>query len=144
MSISYEFDPCDISKARELQQLEVEGSYDKPDNEDVRSIVNGITGRKGRVHLHFGEPLTGEFENAKEVAEHLDVAILSGYKSFATGPVAAHLLDKSVDIDMDKAENKTAMEYLKSRLVGLSQQEQDKLLSMYATAYLNQQASVNG
>ncbi|WP_158967879.1 1-acyl-sn-glycerol-3-phosphate acyltransferase [Paraglaciecola sp. L3A3] len=140
VSISYEFDPCDISKARELQQLEEEGCYNKPDNEDVQSIVRGITGQKGRVHLHFGEQLTGDFDNAKQVAEHLDHAILDGYKSFSTGPISAKMLDSNLAITIDDGEAKIAKEYLNRRLQKLTEQEQVKLLSMYAASYLKQQA----
>ena len=139
VSISYEFDPCDISKAKELQKLEQEGCYDKPDNEDIRSIVNGITGKKGRVHIHFGEVLAAEFNNAKEVAGHIDQQILQGYKSFSTGPIAAKMLDSdNHTFDVDDAESEqyrqVASEYLQSRLVGLSTAEQNKLLNMYACA----------
>ncbi|MCF2949987.1 1-acyl-sn-glycerol-3-phosphate acyltransferase [Paraglaciecola aquimarina] len=140
VSISYEFDPCDISKAKELQQLEDEGCYDKPDNEDVRSIVNGITGQKGKVHVHFGEQLIGEFENAKQVAEHLDTAILSGYKPFSTGPVAADMLNTSVDYSSNDKLESSAKEYLLKRMQDLSDKEQNKLLTMYATAFLKQQS----
>jgi hypothetical protein len=137
VSISYEFDPCDINKAKELQRVEQEGSYDKPDNEDVRSIVNGITGQKGRVHIHFGELLLGEFENAKEVAAHIDSEILQGYDSFSTGPTAAKMLsaeDKNT-VESDQYA-RAAVDYLKGRLVNLSVEEQIKLLNMYACAYL--------
>lgn len=135
VSISYEFDPCDIAKANELQKLEQEGSYDKPDNEDMRSIMNGITGKKGRVHLHFGEMLTTDFENAKQVAEHIDKAILSEYKSFSTGPCAAQMLDPNLDIEPQEQ----AKQYLLQRVEGLVDAERDKLLAMYARPYLKQQ-----
>jgi 1-acyl-sn-glycerol-3-phosphate acyltransferase len=141
VSISYEFDPCDISKAKELQKIAREGSYDKPDNEDVRSIVNGITGQKGRVHIHFGEVLAADFSNAKEVASHVDQEILQGYKSFSTGPVAAKMLgiDNHTigENDTESAQYcQAATDYLLSRLVNLSKAEQNKLLSMYACAYI--------
>ena len=138
VSISYEFDPCDISKAKELQQLELEGSYDKPDHEDMRSIVNGITGKKGRVHIHFSEVLSGEYENTKQVAELIDQAVLSGYKPFATGPVAANM-SAQLMTDLTDDNHKVAKHYLKSRLEKLNESEQTKLLNMYATAYLKQQ-----
>jgi hypothetical protein len=141
VSISYEFDPCDISKAKELQQLELQGSYDKPDNEDVRSIVNGITGQKGRVHLHFGKVLEQEFANAKEVAAHLDEAILKDYQPFASGVVAAKMLSHNDDLNSSesKSQMQTASTYIQSRLVGLSEAEQGKLLKMYACAYIKKQ-----
>jgi 1-acyl-sn-glycerol-3-phosphate acyltransferase len=141
VSISYEFDPCDINKAKELQKIEREGSYDKPDNEDVRSIVKGITGQKGRVHIHFGEVLAGEFNNAKEVAGHIDQKILQGYKSFSTGPVAAKMLGRDGNtIGKEDSESEhysqVATHYLQARLADLSKAEQNKLLRMYACAYI--------
>lgn len=142
VSISYEFDPCDISKAKELQQVELEGSYDKPDNEDVKSIVNGITGQKGRVHLHFGQVLSQEFNSAKEVAAHLDKAILQGYQSFASGAVAAKMLSNDNSLSMGsetKTQIQIATTYLQNRLVDLPEAEQAKLLNMYACAFLKKQ-----
>jgi 1-acyl-sn-glycerol-3-phosphate acyltransferase len=141
VSISYEFDPCDIYKAKELQKVEREGSYDKPDNDDVRSIVKGITGQKGRVHIHFGEVVAGEFNNAKEVAGHIDEEILQGYQSFSTGSIAAKMLGNDViTIGQDGTESdhhsQAASTYLQSRLVDLSEAEQNKLLNMYACSYI--------
>jgi len=141
VSISYEFDPCDVNKAKELQKVEREGSYDKPDNEDVKSIVNGITGQKGRVHIHFGEVLSGEFNNPKEVAAHIDQQILQGYKPFSTGPMAVKMLGSDAN-SMDKNDTETdhychaASVYLQSRLVNLCTAEQNKLLKMYACAHI--------
>ena len=141
VSISYEFDPCDINKAKELQEVEREGSYDKPDNEDVKSIVKGITGQKGRVHIHFGEVLAAEFNTAKEVAEHIDQEILQGYTSYPTGSVAAKMLSIdgiTIDNSTEESEHYTqaAADYLQARVVDLTKEEQKKLLSMYACAYL--------
>ena len=141
VSISYEFDPCDISKAKELQKVEREGSYDKPDNEDVKSIVNGITGQKGRVHIHFGEVLAADFNSAKEVAGHVDKEILQGYKPFPTGSIAAKMLDgDSNNMSNEDPESnqysQAAANYLQARLSNLSKAEQNKLLSMYACAHI--------
>jgi hypothetical protein len=141
VSISYEFDPCDISKAKELQEVEREGSYDKPDNEDVKSIVNGITGQKGRVHIHFGEVLTDDYNSAKEVAGYIDKEILQGYKSFSTGSIAEKMLNSDnniVDIEAIESDQYTqaAVNYLQARLSNLSEPEQNKLLNMYACAHI--------
>ncbi|WP_340676743.1 1-acyl-sn-glycerol-3-phosphate acyltransferase [Paraglaciecola sp.] len=144
VSISYEFDPCDISKAKELHQVDLLGAYDKPDNEDMRSIVNGITGQKGRVHVHFGPVASGSFENAKQVAEYLDREILAGYQTFSTGKAALQLLNELQSKPNERAkgsvaETKCATEYLKNRMVQLNDAEQQKLLTMYANAYVKQQ-----
>lgn len=145
VSISYEFDPCDINKAKELQEVEREGSYDKPDNEDVKSIVSGITGQKGRVHIHFGEVLSAEFSHAKEVAGHIDQEILQGYKSFPTGSIAAKMLNEEDytigknDVESDQY-TQAATHYLQTRLTNLSKAEQNKLLSMYACAHIRKRS----
>ena len=142
VSISYEFDPCDISKAKELHQVDLLGTYDKPDNEDMRSIVNGITGKKGRVHVHFGKIADESFESAKQVADYLDQEILAGYQTFSTGKAAWQLLNPGATppatVAVPANELKAATQYLQSRLSGLNSAEQQKLLSMYATAFVKQ------
>jgi hypothetical protein len=143
VSISYEFDPCDVSKAKELHQIDLFGVYDKPDNEDMRSIVNGITGQKGRVHVHFGQAATESFENAKQVAEYLDTEILAGYQTFFTGKAALQLLNElhskpSAVAEASGADIKRATEYLHHRMTQLNEAEQQKLLVMYSNAYVKQ------
>lgn len=145
VSISYEFDPCDVSKAKELCQTEQEGGYDKPDNEDMKSIVNGINGKKGRVNVHFGKLVGAEFANAKEVAAYLDHEILAGYKAFSTSVVALQRLGEQLPTQSDNgsvshiqpiSESEPQVEaatyYLDSRLAMLNPAEQQKLLQMYA------------
>jgi hypothetical protein len=147
VSISYEFDPCDVSKAKELHQLDVQGTYDKPDNEDMRSIVNGITGQKGRVHVHFGKVLASGFENAKQVAEHLDSEILAGYRCFSTGEAALSLLNqragkKSTSTAPASIALVQAQQYLQTRLSALNDSEQEKLLLMYANPFKKKLATL--
>lgn len=79
VSISYEYDPCDLLKARELYTLATTGSYQKAEGEDIASIAAGITGIKGDVHLAFGEPLAILPDNADEIAALLDRQIVSNY-----------------------------------------------------------------
>ncbi|MEP7706045.1 1-acyl-sn-glycerol-3-phosphate acyltransferase [Paraglaciecola sp. 25GB23A] len=140
VSISYEFDPCDMSKAKELHQLDLLGTYDKPDNEDMRSIVNGITGQKGRVHVHFGKVLAAGFESPKQVAEHLDSEILAGYRCFSTGQAALSLLQQqgteaSISSVSANTELDQALQYLQTRLSSLNAAEQEKMLLMYANPF---------
>ena len=52
LSISYELDPCDYLKAREMQlKRDIEG-WKKTPYDDVLSMRTGIMGAKGRVHYH--------------------------------------------------------------------------------------------
>jgi len=79
VSISYELDPCDELKARELYQLETQGSYQKAEHEDAQSIARGITGKKGRVHITYGQALTQEFDDVEQLVEAIDKAIIKNY-----------------------------------------------------------------
>ncbi|MBC9251886.1 glycerol acyltransferase [Pseudomonas alcaligenes] len=82
VSISYEYDPCDLAKARELSIRASSGSYEKAPGEDDASIALGITGYKGRVHVHFGSQVSTGFEDAKQLAALMDRHILTGYRLF--------------------------------------------------------------
>ena len=143
VAISYEYDPCDQTKASELYQKEVSGTYEKQDHEDIMSISRGIVGYKGQVHLHFGKPITEDFDGAKEVAEYLDQAIISGYHCFATNVLAAKkmavtgsdsLLARYSTEDIRRAE-----QYFNKRTLDLNVEVGQKLLSMYAAVIVNQQ-----
>lgn len=79
VSISYEFDPCDSAKARELFHQRTTGSYQKQEHEDVKSIATGITGEKGHVHVAFGSVLRGDYQDNDEVVEEIDRQILQNY-----------------------------------------------------------------
>lgn len=80
VAISYELDPCDAMKARELHHLETYGSYSKGEREDILSIGAGIAGRKGHVHVAFGAPLGDGLETPQAVAAEIDRQIIGGYR----------------------------------------------------------------
>lgn len=82
VSISYEYDPCDQAKARELYIRATKGAYNKAPGEDDVSIAQGITGYKGRVHINFASPITELFEDTKQLAVEIDRQILGGYRLF--------------------------------------------------------------
>jgi len=110
VSISYEYDPCDLQKARELHAMHTQGRYEKSEFEDIRSIVAGITGHKGRVHLQFGEPLGSGFDTPEAVAEEIDRQVVAGYHLFPSHYLAlealgdaAELLDPSKITDADRS-----------------------------------------
>lgn len=88
VSISYEYDPCDVLKAKELYTLATTGQYVKSVNEDFISIGKGILGYKGNVHLGFGKPLNKNFNNADAVAKFLDQQIVENYKLHASNLLA--------------------------------------------------------
>lgn len=80
VTISYEYDACDILKAEELFQLESEGSYTKTENTDINSIVTGMIGFKGDVHVAFGRELSLNSDAPDAIAAEIDEQILKNYK----------------------------------------------------------------
>lgn len=104
MSISYEYEPCDILKARELV-ISRKHKYVKAEGEDLNSIIVGIKQPKGNVHLNIGKPLTSEeiAEAAKcdkndryQLIRHaVDVRVIEGYKLWKNNYVAYDLANQS-------------------------------------------------
>ncbi len=64
VSISYEFDPCDYLKAQEMQQKRDIPHWHKTKADDIRSMVTGIKGQKGRVVYRLTPSINHELEQA--------------------------------------------------------------------------------
>ncbi len=146
VSISYEYDPCDHAKARELYIRATTGSYSKVPGEDDVSIALGITGYKGRVHVNFAPPITELFEDTKALAIEMDRQILGGYRLF---PV--HYLAYAQWADADPAlgvplaadvfapeELAKAQEEWQRRLEGCPEEHRPFLVQQYAMPVRNQ------
>ena len=125
VSISYEFDPCDRDKAKELAIIEETGSYEKSEHEDLRSITRGLVGNKGQIHLSFGEPINGEFSDSKAIAAEIDRQIINNYRLFDSNQTAYEQLK-------DVANNKSEVSLFKQRLADLDDAQRRWLLTMYA------------
>ena len=80
VTISYEYDACDVLKANELYQLETEGSFTKTDQSDIESIVAGMIGFKGDVHVAFGKEIAPASDSPEEIAEQIDAQVLNNYQ----------------------------------------------------------------
>ena len=104
MSISYEYEPCDILKARELV-ISRKHKYVKAEGEDLNSIIVGIKQNKGDVHLNIGKPLTSEEiaqaalcdknDRYQLIRHAVDVRIIEGYRLWKTNYIAYDLLNQS-------------------------------------------------
>lgn len=103
LSISYEYEPCDIRKARELL-ISRTRKYVKGPREDMHSIIIGIRQRKGNVHLNIGSTLDpDEIERAsycdikndryQAIRHAVDLKIIEGYKLWKTNYMAYDILN---------------------------------------------------
>jgi len=146
VSISYEYDPCDRAKARELYIRATTGSYTKAPGEDDVSIALGITGYKGRVHVNFAPPITDVFEDTKQLAIEMDKQILGGYRLFPVHYLAyAQWADADPSLNVPSAaqvfpadELERAKEEWQRRLDGCPAEHQPYLVLQYATPVRNQ------
>lgn len=129
VSISYEYDPCDYLKANELYAKASEGKYEKAQYEDIASIVEGITGDKGHVHIAFGEPIEGDFETPEALAEEIDRQIISNYYLHPSNLLAAG------EEEGVAAEQQAGLDQRFARVVSGAE---DILRQMYANPVFNQ------
>ncbi len=93
VSISYEYDPCDFAKAREVVKKETLGEYQKGQHEDVQSIAKGIVGYKGNVQVAFGQPLISGLDDSDAITQSLDKAICENYILHPTNCFAYEMLE---------------------------------------------------
>lgn len=102
ISISYQYDSCDILKARELLISRTQ-KYVKGETEDLQSIIQGIVQKKGNVHIKFDKPLSeAEIHEASlcdkndryQYLRHiLDRRIIEGYKLWNTNYMAYDIVN---------------------------------------------------
>lgn len=102
MSISYEYEPCDARKARELLIKRETGSYTKKPNEDMHSILTGIRQWKGGIHLSIGKPITEleiiraswyeKNDRYQAIRRTIDRRIIAGYKLWKTNYMGYDLM----------------------------------------------------
>ena len=103
LSISYEYEPCDVLKARERLISRTE-KYVKKENEDLMSIMTGLKMYKGDIHLHIGEPLTeaeivaasycDKNDRYQFIRHAVDRRIIAGYRPWKTNYIAYDLVEQ--------------------------------------------------
>ena len=137
VSISYEWEPCDLLKARELH-LRSLGPYRKAQGEDMNSVLTGILQPKGHVHLSITAPVTDEeidrcsatdtpFEN---LAALIDRRINGAYHLHPTNYLAYDLLHRSSRFaDHYSSDIRTQFQ---QRLEAAAPQERSLLLDIYS------------
>ncbi len=140
VSISYELDPCDTLKGWEVYRSETRENIQKTKNLDLVSMWTGMRGAKGRVHIHYGEPLNGNYANDKDVAAALDRGIHRGYKLWPSNYISYDELNKTGKY----ADNYTEMqrEEFLHRFRKLGEPVRQKVLNMYARPVTNQEEAV--
>lgn len=130
VSISYEWEPCDNLKTDELYQKTV-GEYIKTPADDMKSMLQGLSGYKGRVHFAITSPIDHELneidekdnngDRIAELATFIDSRIHGNFKLWPNNYIAYDLLHST---------NKYATKYNdeeKEKFIHVMGQKLDKL-----------------
>ena len=127
MSISYEYEPCDILKARETV-ISRKQKYVKAEGEDFNSIMVGIMQQKGNVHLNIGKPLTSEEiaaaakcdknDRYQLIRHAVDIRVIEGYRLWKNNYIAYDILNHSYRYSdkYDAADVETFVAYMEKQL----------------------------
>ena len=94
VSISYEYDACDVLKAEELHAIETTGSFTKDEKSDIQSMVAGMIGFKGKVHVSFGDEMQYEGDDPDAIAASIDSQIIENYMLRDSNYIAFELLQE--------------------------------------------------
>lgn len=157
LAISYEFDPCDWLKAREMQLRRDVADWKKGPMDDVISMQTGIMGYKGHIHYHSApcidqwiDSLPADMSKTDfyaAVAQHIDHEIWRGYRLYPSNYVALDLLRGNNDMASHYTEaDRTAFEkYLEGQLAKINDLPnadtaflRERMLEMYANPAINQ------
>jgi len=129
VSISYEWDPCDIDKAKQLCATKETGEYLKQQDEDFLSIIKGLKGKKGRVSIHFSQPVKLDSNQPKDWCQAIDHEIYKHYEIFANNRQAFKALTEQTPINSN---------FWHKRFDSLPKPMQQQVLETYAKPLLNQ------
>lgn len=157
LAISYEFDPCDWLKAREMQLRRDVADWKKGPMDDVISMQTGIMGYKGHIHYHCApcidqwiDSLPADMSKTDfyaAVAQHIDHEIWRGYRLYPSNYVALDMLRGNNDMASHYTEaDRTAFEkYLEGQLAKINDLPnadtaflRERMLEMYANPAINQ------
>jgi len=156
LSISYEYDPCDFLKAKEMQQKRDNPCFKKDPKDDLINMETGVMGYKGKVVYEITgdiskelDAIANETSNRNQqialTAELIDRRIHSNYTIFANNKIAFDLLKdaKHFSAEYTQTEKLDFERYLTLQIAKIDLENKDhdflrsKLLEMYANPLIN-------
>ena len=153
-ALSYEYDPCDFLKAKEMQQKRDSETFKKSQADDLTNMQTGIFGYKGLVHFQTGPCINEELEALRglpktevftQVSTLIDKHIHCNYRLYPGNYVACDLLNGTETFagKYTPEEKKRFEAYLQKKLdlIQLPNKDEDflrqRILTMYANPAIN-------
>jgi len=156
LSISYEYDPCDFLKAKEMQLRRDNSCFKKDPLDDLINMQTGVMGYKGNVVYEITGAINVELtkianetssrnEQITLVTELIDRRIHANYNIFANNKIAYDLLreGKHFTNEYSDSEKINFEKYLTLQMGKIQLENKDesflrmKLLEMYANPLIN-------
>ena len=137
--ISYEFDPLDKVKATGWEGWE-KLSQEENNQRDIKELVQGITGLKGRVHLHICKSLRNFSGEMNDLVRVIDDKITNNFKLWPINHIAAFELSKKdsrYEIYDKSVVTKEEIQKVTQRFNGVEADLRKKILTTYAAPLLN-------
>lgn len=111
VSISYQYDPCDVTKSQEeIRKLKAEGVYNvytKKKYADVLDLIRGLRLPKGNVHIQVGAPLDPSLADARTAVREMDRQIHLNYKLHDTNYFAYDYINGTNEFESNYANMNT-------------------------------------
>ncbi len=144
VSITYEYDPCDYLKAREMQLKRDNPKWRKRAKDDVESMVTGIRGEKGRVVFRLTPSINPEIDAM--LAAHPEYRELPQHDQLQH---ICNIIDRHIHQGYEIYERGTDFDaYIESRLAKIELPNKDeaflreKLVEMYNFPVINHRKSL--
>ena len=144
VSITYEYDPCDYLKAREMQFRRDNPNWKKRAKDDVESMLTGIRGKKGRVIYRLTPSINPEID-----------AMLAAHPEYRKLPLhdqlqhVCDIIDRHIHQGYEIYERGTEFDaYIESRLAKIEMPNKDeaylreRLIEMYEFPVINHRKSL--
>lgn len=140
--ISYEYEPCADSKAREINKIQQGETYVKRHGEDILHIWEGISQQKGLVHLAVCKPIMREELERCAVASH-DAEVDKNAPFQALAQLIDHRIWSEYRLSgMNRLAYEIVTETASKDIIYTAKQlfRNDTLLKIYAQPVINQKS----
>lgn len=141
ISISYEYDPLDLIKAKGWRDRE-SLTQEEISSSDLNEMATGIFGYKGKVHLHICKPVSFRENDIRNLAKVIENAIIENYKVWPISYAAISLLPDlqlSASFIKQDAETKKELMYFKKRFKSIDPDIVHECLMTYARPLINKE-----
>ena len=141
ISISYEYDPLDLIKAKGWRDRE-SLTQEEISSSDLNEMTTGIFGYKGKVHLHICKPVSFRENDIRNLAKVIEKEIIENYKVWPISYAAISLLPdlkfRSSSIEKGIELKKESM-YFKKRFKSVDSEIVHECLMTYARPLINKE-----